>query len=68
MAWTDLTKAAVGVRPSARVRHGFTAAGGRLYLFGGLGPTGEVCVVCGAGMNVWRDGWWMVGYSEVVHG
>ncbi len=35
MAWTLLSAAANGARPSARYGHGFTSAGGKLYAFGG---------------------------------
>ena len=35
MAWTDLSAAASGTLPSPRAGHGFTAAGGKLYLHGG---------------------------------
>jgi hypothetical protein len=34
-AWTDLTTTASGTAPSKRGYHGFTAAGGRLYVQGG---------------------------------
>ena len=35
MAWTDLSAAASGTPPPPRTGHGFTAAGGRLYVHGG---------------------------------
>ena len=35
MAWTDLSAAASGTPPSPRAGHGFTAAGGKLYVHGG---------------------------------
>jgi hypothetical protein len=34
-AWTDLSAAASGTPPSARYSHGFTSAGGKLYVHGG---------------------------------
>ena len=34
--WTDLSDAAEGNPPAARYQHGFTSAGGLLYVFGGL--------------------------------
>ena len=34
--WTDLTSPASGTPPTARSYHGFTSAGGRLYVYGGL--------------------------------
>jgi hypothetical protein len=36
MAWT-LVSATAGARPQARLRHGFTAAAGKLYVHGGQG-------------------------------
>ncbi len=40
--WTDLSGESVsGPAPSARSRHGFTAAGGQLYVFGGGNLTGQ---------------------------
>ena len=41
MAWTDLSASASGTPPSSRQSHGFTSAGGGLYVHGGLGDTGE---------------------------
>ena len=41
MAWTDLSAAASGTPPSAREGHGFTSAGGKLYVHGGFGGSGE---------------------------
>jgi hypothetical protein len=39
--WTDLSgSSASGPVPVARYRHGFTAAGGQLYVFGGGDWTG----------------------------
>ena len=40
-AWTELR--AAGETPLARAFHGFAAAGGSLYLFGGHGPISEGC-------------------------
>ena len=42
MAWTDLTSNLSGSLPSPRAYHGFTAAGGRLYVHGGDGEYGDV--------------------------
>ena len=41
MAWTDLSAAASGTPPCARLGHGFTAAGGLLFVHGGLGHQGN---------------------------
>ena len=41
MAWTDLSAAASGTPPSARAYHGFTSAGGKLYVHGGIDGSGE---------------------------
>jgi hypothetical protein len=38
MTWTLLSAANDTGRPSARFSHGFTSAGGRLYVHGGIGP------------------------------
>ena len=35
IAWTDLSSATQGPVPSRRYGHGFVAAGGGIYLFGG---------------------------------
>ena len=35
-AWMDLSSPASGTPPTARSFHGFTSAGGRLYVYGGL--------------------------------
>ena len=35
MAWTNLSAAASGTPPSGRDGHGFTSAGGKLYVHGG---------------------------------
>ena len=37
--WTDLSDAASGIPPTARDSHGFTSAGGELYVHGGYGLT-----------------------------
>ncbi len=41
MAWTDLSAAVSGAPPAPRYGHGFAAAGGLLYSFGGMGQDGE---------------------------
>ncbi len=38
--WTDLSDSMSGSIPSRRFRQGFAAAGGQLYLFGGIGWSG----------------------------
>ena len=43
MAWTDLSAASSGTPPSARYGHGFTSAGGKLYVHGGSDGSGEYC-------------------------
>jgi hypothetical protein len=40
-AWTDLSAALSGTPPSRRGRHGFTSAGGKLYVHGGWDDSGE---------------------------
>jgi hypothetical protein len=40
-AWTDLSAALSGTPPSPRSFHGFTSAGGKLYVHGGYGDSGE---------------------------
>jgi hypothetical protein len=40
-AWTDLSAALSGTPPSPRGNHGFTSAGGKLYVHGGWGDSGE---------------------------
>jgi hypothetical protein len=37
LTWTLLSDAATGARPPARYSHGFTSAGGKLYVHGGHG-------------------------------
>jgi hypothetical protein len=44
MAWTDIS-AASGIVPSPRRYHGFAAAGGKLYVHGGVGPQGEMIIL-----------------------
>ncbi len=44
LAWTDLTAAARGAPPAARYCHGFSADGGRLYVFGGMELNGSECI------------------------
>jgi hypothetical protein len=59
--WTNLSAPATGAPPSARRGHGFAAAGGVLFVFGGWGRAGAcprvdecvrvrvcVCVFCGS--------------------
>ena len=46
MTWTRLSAALDVPRPSARSGHGFTSAGGMLYVHGGL------CIMAGN----WGDG------------
>ena len=41
MAWTDLSATTSGTPPFARAYHGFTSAGGKLYVHGGEGDNGE---------------------------
>jgi hypothetical protein len=36
MTWTLLSAAEDSTRPSARAKHGFASAGGRLYVHGGF--------------------------------
>jgi hypothetical protein len=40
-AWTDLSAALSGTPPSLRRYHGFTSAGGKLYVHGGYDDSGE---------------------------
>jgi hypothetical protein len=40
MTWTSLSAADAARRPSARFIHGFTSAGGRLYVHGGISVKG----------------------------
>jgi hypothetical protein len=42
-AWTDLSAAISGSPPSTRWGHGFTSAGGKLYVFGGSDDQGDWC-------------------------
>ena len=49
MAWTDLSAAVSGSPPPARASHGFTSAGGRLYVHGGTRGLGE------GGARGWRE-------------
>ena len=37
MTWFDLSDHALGTPPTARSYHGFTSAGGKLYVHGGWG-------------------------------
>ncbi len=45
LEWAALTDAAAGAPPLARDSHGFAAAAGRLYLFGGIVYSGLVASV-----------------------
>jgi N-acetylneuraminic acid mutarotase len=40
-AWTDLSAAVSGTPPLTRWGHGFTFAGGKLYVFGGWDDQGD---------------------------
>ena len=40
MTWTDLSGPESGIPPTAREEHGFTAAGGLLYVLGGYNTHG----------------------------
>jgi hypothetical protein len=40
LTWFDLSSVALGTPPSARSGHGFTPAGGKLYVHGGVGNNG----------------------------
>ncbi len=40
LVWEDLTAVMAGPRPSARANHGFAAAEGRLYVYGGQRASG----------------------------
>ncbi len=40
-AWRELTAAVSGALPLTRHDHGFTALGGRLYVFGGMDNQGD---------------------------
>jgi hypothetical protein len=41
MTWFDLSSHALGTPPTARHGHGFTSAGGKLYVHGGYDGSGE---------------------------
>jgi N-acetylneuraminic acid mutarotase len=40
MTWFNLTSYALGSPPGARIGHGFTSEGGKLYVHGGRDPRG----------------------------
>jgi hypothetical protein len=40
-SWTNLSAALSGTPPSPRFGHGFTSAGGKLYVHGGFGVYGD---------------------------
>ncbi len=41
MTWYDLSSSTTGSTPSARYYHGFTSAGGKLYVHGGYADSGK---------------------------
>ncbi len=41
MVWTVLSAKGSAHRPSARYGHGFASAGDKLYVHGGVGPSGN---------------------------
>ena len=41
LQWTDISTTTTGPHPSPRLWHGLSSAGGKLYVFGGLGLNGE---------------------------
>ncbi len=51
LTWTRLAAAAVP-RPSARYRHGFTSAGGKLYVHGGFNGGKACCRMNGVGFPI----------------
>jgi hypothetical protein len=53
-AWTDISAALSGTPPSPRRGHGFTSAGGKLYVHGGWDGSGE-------GRAGWAEGVGMAG-------
>ena len=62
MAWTDITRNVSGSMPSPRAYHGFTAAGGWLYVHGGVNEKGDLfgggggCVEDGVSRHkIWRS-------------
>jgi N-acetylneuraminic acid mutarotase len=57
-AWTDLSNAVTGTQPKARNCHGFTPAGGKLYLHGGrnyVNPTFGDLYSFDPTTQVWTD-------------
>jgi hypothetical protein len=52
MTWTQLSPAHDAPRPSARFEHGFTSAGGRLYVHGGYGIISDGSYGDGAGVGM----------------
>ena len=54
MTWTLLSAAEDSVRPAARDGHGFTSAGGKLYVFGGWRDSSCECITA----RVHVHGWW----------
>ena len=52
LAWTDLSAAISGTPPSPRLSHGFTSAGGKLYVHGGNEGGNGMCwsVGCDGGV------------------
>jgi hypothetical protein len=54
MAWTDLSAAASGTQaPSARWGHGFTSAGGKLYVHGGMNDGEQQCLKARDAAGIW---------------
>jgi hypothetical protein len=53
--WTDLSAALSGTPPSPRRGHGFTSAGGKLYVHGGWDGSGEGARGDGGGQAGRRD-------------
>ncbi len=41
MTWSDISSELQGQPPSPRALHSFVAAGGRIYIFGGIGLRGN---------------------------
>ena len=61
MAWTDLSAAASGTPPSVRMGHGFTPAGGKLFVHGGISDWATIGKIAwaearGEGQAMWGAG------------
>jgi hypothetical protein len=54
MTWTDLSTSVLGNSPSSRYGHGFTSAGGKIYVQGGssISGTQSDVLVCLPGNQV----------------